>query len=95
MGIFRVDAAALQACITNSQTVPLKDASGRPLIIHSSDVPQNAKIGDTRTTFSVKSCFVDPTQTFAIIGRKRGDTIEAVVAEMGQMNLRQLIDSRL
>jgi hypothetical protein len=59
MGIFRIDAATLQASIQNSQMVPLKDASGRPLVIYSSDVPQNTKIGDTRTTFSVKSCFAN------------------------------------
>jgi len=83
MGIFRIDVTALQACVSNARSVPLNDTSGKPLIIYSSDLPQNAKIGDTRTSFSVKNCFSDPAQSFAIIGKKKGDTIAAVVAEMG------------
>ena len=95
MGIFRIDIQALVSCLWDTKPVALRDVSGQPLYIHSSDLPQHPKIGDTRTTFSVQDCFSDKNQVFAILGKKRGDTIVAEMANKGQLTLRQLIDKRL
>jgi len=33
MGIFRIDIAALLACVSNARSIPLNDASGKKLMI--------------------------------------------------------------
>ena len=75
MGIFRIDVDSLQSSISNVLEEPLKDSNGQNIEITSYDKNYPPKIGDTRTSFSVKSCFSDSKTHFAIIGKKQGDLI--------------------
>lgn len=59
MGIFSIDIISLNTSMTSTETLALKDASGNTVIINSSEVPSSPKIGDTRTSFSVKRCYSD------------------------------------